>query len=243
MLSIVSTPIGNLSDITLRAIETLKKCDAIICEDTRVTGNLLKLLNLPKKELISFHGYSEKGKLEYILNRLAKGEHLSLVTDSGTPGISDPGYAIVSALHAAGRGVLQYAPTRNSAPIAIEVVPGPSAFLAALSASGLPINQFLYLGFLPMKKGRKTLMESFKNEEHTIVFYESVHRIERTLLELADTLKNQPERLVVIARELTKIHEEVVTTTVRELPSVAECIMKKGEFVIMIGVKNAPSTK
>ncbi len=140
MLSIVSTPIGNLGDITLRAIETLKKCDAVICEDTRVTGNLLKMLEIPKKELISFHGNTDAGKADWIVAELKKGRHFALTSDAGTPGISDPGYAVVSRVAGAG--------------IKIEVIPGASAFLAALSGSGLPINQFVYLGFLPLKKGR-----------------------------------------------------------------------------------------
>lgn len=235
MLSIVSTPIGNLGDITLRAIATLKKCDGVICEDTRVTGNLLKQLNLGKRELISFHGNSDGGKTAFIFRKLKDGAHLALVTDAGTPGISDPGFAIVS--RAAAEGI----PT--------EVVPGPAAFLAALSGSGLPINQFVYLGFLPLKKGRKTLIESFRNEEtsgepfgstqgrlcRTIVFYESVHRIERTLTEIAEALKDQPARPVVIARELTKMHEEFVRTTIGGLKEAAARIVKKGEFVVMIG--------
>lgn len=221
MLSIVSTPIGNLGDITLRAIETLKKCDAIICEDTRVTGNLLKQLDIPKKELISFHGYTDASKTDWLVDRLKKNEHLALVTDSGTPGISDPGFVVVSKARDAG--------------VEIEVIPGPSAFLAALSLSGLPIHQFLYLGFLPLKKGRKTLIESFRNEEHTIVFYESVHRIERTLMEIADALGDQPDREVVIARELTKMHEEVIRTSIADLSDTAKTMMKKGEFVVIIG--------
>jgi 16S rRNA (cytidine1402-2'-O)-methyltransferase len=221
MLSVVATPIGNLGDITLRALETLKKCDAIVCEDTRVTGQLLKLLKLPKKELISFHGHSTPEKAKAILHRLKEGQHLALVSDAGTPGISDPGYAIVSQARSAG--------------IPIEVIPGPAAFLAALSTSGLPINRFVYLGFLPLKKGRQKLLQSFREEERTIVFYESVHRIERTLRELADVLKDQPHRPVVIARELTKMHEEVIATTVVALPRIAGALMKKGEFVIVIG--------
>jgi 16S rRNA (cytidine1402-2'-O)-methyltransferase len=221
VLSIVSTPIGNLQDITLRAIDTLKSCDAIVCEDTRVTGQLLKLLEIPKKELISFHGYSDEGKITMIVDRLIINQHLCLVSDAGTPGISDPGYAIVSA--AAKKG------------IKIESIPGPSAFLAALSVSGLPIHNFLYLGFLPLKKGRQTLLQSFASEERTIVFYESVHRIDKTLIELAEALKEQQTRPVVIARELTKMHEEVIRTTVHNLPTIAKHMTKKGEFVVVIG--------
>ena len=228
MLSIIATPIGNLGDITLRAIETLKKCDAIVCEDTRVTGNLLKQLGIEKKELISFHGNTDPGKADFVLHELKKGRHLALTSDAGTPGISDPGYVVISRASEAG--------------IPIEVVPGPAAFLAALSGSGLPINQFVYLGFLPLKKGRKTLIDSFKEgaggeRRRTIVFYESVHRIERTLVEIADALREQPERPVVIARELTKMHEEFVRTTVKDLSTVAASITKKGEFVVVIGAE------
>ncbi|MEK7563867.1 MAG: 16S rRNA (cytidine(1402)-2'-O)-methyltransferase [Patescibacteria group bacterium] len=228
MLSIVSTPIGNLGDITLRALDILKTCDAIICEDTRVTGQLLKLLDLPKKELISCHGYSDTGKVAMIIHRLQDGQHLVLVSDAGTPGISDPGFAIVS--------------KARESNVPIQVIPGASAFLAALSASGLPINQFVYLGFLPLKKGRQTLLKSFMDEERTMVFYESVHRIEKTLRELADALKEQPQRPVVIARELTKMHETVVATTVADLPAIAASIVKKGEFVVVVGALHQSKT-
>ncbi len=214
MLSIIATPIGNLGDITLRAIETLKKVDGIICEDTRVTGN-------PKKELISYHGYSDDGKVAYILRRLEEGQHLALVSDCGTPGISDPGNIMVS--KAAERGV------------AIEVIPGPAAFLTALSGSGLPIHEFSYLGFLPVKKGRQTLLKTFIEAEQTIVFYESVHRIAKTLGELATLLSDQPTRKIVIARELTKMHEQFIRTTIGELSAVAEKLTQKGEFVIILG--------
>ena len=234
MLSIVATPIGNLGDITLRAIETLKTCDAIVCEDTRVTGNLLKQLGLPKKELISFHSHTYPQKLDAILERLGKGQHLALVSDAGTPGISDPGYALVAAVvqsqiehchpERSRRATMLTMTHDNTAATTPESslratlqpttynltpVPGPSAFLAALSASGLTINQFLYLGFLPIKKGRQTLLRSLTAEERTIVFYESVHRIERTLRELAEVFV--------------------------DLPNVASTIMKKGEFVVVVG--------
>lgn len=221
MLSIVSTPIGNVGDITIRAMDVLKMCDAIVCEDTRVTGQLLKLLHLPKKELLSCHGYSDERSLRAIIERLQSGSHLALVSDAGTPGISDPGYAIVSRCREEG--------------IPIAAVPGPSAFLAALSASGLPINRFRYLGFLPLKKGRKTLIASFAAEEDTIVFYESVHRIEKALCEIAEALHTEPMRPIVIGRELTKMHEEIVHTTVADLPTIASSLTKKGEFVVIVG--------
>lgn len=217
MLSIVATPIGNLGDITLRAIETLKRCNAIVCEDTRVTGNLLKHLGLEKKELISCHGYTDDRKIDAIVERLDNGEHLVLVSDAGTPGISDPGYKLVSRV------------------TDIEVIPGPSAFLAALSASGLAINQFVYIGFPPLKKGRQTLFQSFVEEERTIVLYESVHRIQKTLTEIANALAGQPERKVVIARELTKMHEEITRTDIAHVCDVAKTITTKGEFVVVIG--------
>jgi 16S rRNA (cytidine1402-2'-O)-methyltransferase len=207
--------------MTLRAIETLKKCDAVVCEDTRVTGQLFKLLDLPKKEFISFHGYTDNSKAEVIVRRLEKGEHICLVSDAGTPCISDPGYVLIAAV--------------QKAELPIEALPGPSAFLVALSASGLPINQFTYIGFLPLKKGRKTLLESLKEEERTIVFYESPHRILKTLSELATTLSEQPNREIVIARELTKMHEEVIRTTIAELPERMKTLTVKGEFVVMVG--------
>ncbi len=226
MLSIVATPIGNLGDISARALGTLAGCNAIVCEDTRVTGSLLQLLGLEKKPLISFHGYSDTRSLEIIIDRLQNDEHLCLVSDAGTPGISDPGYTLVSRCRQEG--------------IPISALPGPAAFLTALSASGLPINRFRYLGFLPLKKGRKTLLSTFAAEEDTIVFYESVHRIEKTLSELSEALALQPDRPICIARELTKLHEQLVTTTVAGLPNTAKSLIKKGEFVVIVG---APARK
>ncbi len=220
MLSIVSTPIGNLKDVTLRALDTLKACSVIACEDTRVTGHLLQLLELPKKELVSIHSYSDVTRVDALIDRIRRGEHVCLVSDAGTPCISDPGYLLVSKARAAN--------------IKIEVVPGASAFLAALSVSGLPINAFRYLGFLPLKKGRQTMLQSFLEEEDTVVFYESPHRILKTLSELATTLAAQPERKITIARELTKLHEESISATVGELENVAKTLKVKGEFVIVL---------
>jgi 16S rRNA (cytidine1402-2'-O)-methyltransferase len=221
MLSIVSVPIGNLGDITLRALETLKTCAAVACEDTRVTGQLLKHLGLEKKELVSLHGYGDPRRVEGVVERLKLGEHIALVSDAGTPGISDPGYLLVSKARAAG--------------VKVEAVPGAAAFLAALSVSGLPIHHFRYLGFLPLKKGRQTLLKTFAAEEDTIIFYESVHRIERTLCELGEVLAAQPERRIVVGRELTKLHEEVIDMSVATAAETAARLTKKGEFVVMIG--------
>ena len=221
MLSVVSTPIGNLGDISLRAKETLEACDAVICEDTRVAGKLLTLLGLPKKELISFHSFNEHQKLMSLLSRLKGDEHLALISDAGTPGISDPGYLLISAAQEEG--------------IKVEVVPGPAAFLAALSVSGLPIHHFVYLGFLPLKKGRKALLESLKQEERTVVFYESPHRLQRTLSELAEILSEQPERPLVLCRELTKMHEEVIRTTIGKLKETVSSLTIKGEFCVVLG--------
>jgi len=186
-----------------------------------VTGNLLKQLGVSKKPFVSLHSYSSSNKIEELIERLRQGEHLVLASDAGTPGISDPGYALVSRARAEG--------------IAIEVIPGPAAFLAALSGSGLPINQFVYLGFLPLKKGRQTALKEIHDETRTVVLYESVHRIKKLLAELAEALNDQPARPVVIARELTKMHEEFIRTTVQELASASEYLTEKGEFVLVIG--------
>lgn len=222
MLSVLATPIGNLQDITVRGIATLTTCDFIVCEDTRVTGSLLKKLEIPKKELVSFHGNSNPAKAIAIAERLQT-EHGCLVSDAGTPGISDPGYAIVQAAKQQG--------------ITIQALPGPAAFLAALSVSGMPMNQFVYYGFLPVKKGRQTLLKQLVEEPKTIVFYESVHRIQKTLVELAAYFAEQPEREVCIGRELTKLHEQILYTKISELPAISENITTKGEFVIVIGAK------
>lgn len=217
MLYIVATPIGNLEDITLRAIGTLKECDCIAAEDTRHVQILLQKYDI-KKPAISFHSWSDERKLHQILDMLKEGKNIALVSDAGTPGISDPGYVLVKAAIEAG--------------IKIVPVPGPSAFLAALSASGLPTHQFLYLGFLPMKKGRQTLLETFREEERTIVFYESPHRIQKTLSEFAQKFPGRP---MVVARELTKIYEEFFRGTTEQAAEHFRSKTPKGEFVVMLG--------
>lgn len=216
MFYIIATPIGNLEDITLRAIRILKEVDYIAAEDTRHAQILLKKYDI-KKPTISFHSWSDKSKLQQLLQLLQDGKNIALVSDAGTPGISDPGYALVKAAIEKG--------------IQIIPIPGPSAFLTALCASGLPTHHFVYYGFLPLKKGRQTLLESFRDEEKTIVFYESPHRIQKTLMELNQKM---PDKRIVIARELTKIYEEFFRGTVEEACRYYENKKPRGEYVIIL---------
>ena len=217
MLYIVATPIGNLEDITLRAVRTLKEVDYIAAEDTRHVQILLQKYEI-HKPAISFHAWSDDRKLSQLTDMLRQGKSIALVSDAGTPGISDPGYVLVKAAIEAG--------------ISIVPIPGPSAVITALCASGLPTPQFLYLGFLPVKKGRQTMLETFKDEERTIVFYESPHRIIKTLSEFAQKF---PGRRMVIARELTKMFEEFFRGTTGEALAHFEKKSPKGEFVVMLG--------
>jgi len=217
MLYIVATPIGNLEDITLRALRTLKEVDYIAAEDTRHSKILLDKYEI-RKPTISFHAWSDERKLQELLQLLQQGKNIALISDAGTPGISDPGYVLIKAA------------LENNIPVV--PIPGPSAFLTALSASGLPINQFIYIGFLPIKKGRQTLFKSFAEEKRTIVFYESPHRLLKTLSELS---RDFPERPLVIARELTKIHEEFFRGTVAQSLEYFQKKQPKGEFVLMLG--------
>jgi 16S rRNA (cytidine1402-2'-O)-methyltransferase len=217
-LYIVSTPIGNLEDITLRAINTLKNVDFIAAEDTRHSIILLNKYEI-KKPMLSFHSYSGVAKLDKIIDSLKDGKSCALITDAGTPGISDPAYSLIKA-----------AIEEN---IQIIPIPGPAACLAALVGTGLPMNEFIYIGFLPLKKGRQTLLLSLKEEERTVVFYESPHRIKKTLSQLKEFLG--PDRKLVIARELTKIHEEFIRGTIEEAVNVFEKKEPKGEFTVVLG--------
>lgn len=220
MLYIVATPIGNLEDMTLRAIRTLKEVDLIAAEDTRNSGILLKKYEI-KTRLTSFHAFSDERKLEEIIALLQEGKNVALISDAGTPGISDPGFVLIRAARAAG--------------IKVVPIPGPSAFLTALSASGLPINHFLYLGFLPMKKGRQTMLKKLQEEENTVVFYESPHRIVKTLKEFSEYF---PQRKLVVARELTKIFEEFTEGSAAELYAYFSQKTPKGEFVVIMEGKD-----
>ena len=189
-LYLVATPIGNLEDITLRALRTLRECDVIAAEDTRHTGHLLKHYEI-SKPLISYFRFNEAKRSEEILDRLRRGEKVALVTDAGSPGISDPGQRVVKAAVAAG--------------FRVEAVPGPCALVAALTASGLPTSEFHFIGFLPHKSGqRRKALEGLKAFEGTLVLYESPHRIEKLLVELSEVF---PNRSVTLARELSKKFE------------------------------------
>lgn len=217
MLYIVATPIGNLSDITFRAVEVLKNADVILCEDTRETLKLLNHLGI-KKRLVSYYRDNEKVRLREALGLLAEEKDVALVCDRGTPGISDPAYLLVREAY---KSKIQVCP-----------VPGPSALTAALSACGLPSDRVSFYGFLPRKKGKKRkFLESLKDKEETTVFYESVHRVKDTMSAMDELY---PEREVTVCRELTKKFEEIKTGTVRDVS--AEYLEKdaKGEFVIIL---------
>ncbi len=218
-LYIISTPIGNLKDITLRALEILKEINFIACEDTRVTSILLKNYEI-QKELISLNAFNESSKIDYVLNRINNGENCALVSDAGTPGISDPGTRLISAAIKNGIEVIP--------------VPGASAVIAALSLSGLPSDSFVFEGFIPQKKGRQKKLKELADEERTIIIYESVYRIEKLLNELNEYM---PERFIVICRELTKKFEETWRGTPVELLQSFDEKVNKGEFVIVISPK------
>ena len=219
-LYIVSTPIGNLKDITLRAIETLKEVDFIVCEDTRVTSVLLKQYDI-HKELISMNAQTESKKIPGLIEKILNGENCALVSDAGTPSISDPGVRLISEA------------IKNG--IKIIPVPGVSALITALTISGLPTDSFVFEGFLPQKKGRRTKLKQLAGEERTIVLYESTYRIEKLIKELNEFM---PERYSVICRELTKKFEEVRRGFPKELLETFNESINKGEFVVIIAPKN-----
>lgn len=219
-LFIVSTPIGNLKDITFRAIEILKEVSLIACEDTRVASILLNHYEI-KKELISLNAVNETHRIENILRRIESGDSCALISDAGTPGISDPGVRLISA--AIERG------------IDVVPIPGPSALITALTISGLPTNSFVFEGFIPQKKGRQKKLKELSNEERTIVLYESTYRIEKLLNELNE---HMPERLVVVCREMTKKFEETWRGTPSEILASFGEKVSKGEFVVVIAPKD-----
>jgi len=225
-LYIVATPIGNLEDITLRALRILGEVDLILCEDTRVTKKLLDKYEI-KTKTMSYHSHSKLTKVEKIFGLLKEGKSLALVSDAGTPTISDPGVLLVSQVREKFGDEVQVVP-----------IPGASALVAALSASGISSARFSFLGFLPHKKGRETLFKEIADSKNTIVFYESPHRIIKTLQSLSSHLDVQRpnERRVALARELTKIYEEFLFGTAEELLKILEenPEKQKGEFVMIV---------
>ncbi len=216
MLYIVSTPIGNLEDITLRAIRLLKESDYIAAEDTRHVQILLNKYEI-KNKVLSYHSYSSPAKVERIIEYLKEGKNIALVSDAGTPGISDPAYTLIQRAVEEG--------------IKIEPIPGASSLLAALVASGKRMNQFLYLGFIPLKKGRQTLLKALAEEKRTIIIFESPHRILKTLSNLQEYLGDVE---IAICRELTKLHEEIRREKISEAILHFTEKKPKGEFVLVI---------
>ena len=214
-LYLVPTPIGNLEDITLRRLNVLKTVDEILCEDTRDTGILLKNYDI-KKKLVSCHEYNEDKIIDYVISKLEAGMNLALVTDQGTPIISDPGYIVSRAVINAGYNVIS--------------LPGATAFVPALTSSGIEPNPFLYYGFLNSKKSKQiSELNSLKNYKFTMIFYESVHRIKETLENMLEVFGN---RNICVCRELSKIHEEFTRGTIEEVISLTDTM--KGEFVIVV---------
>ncbi len=216
-LYLVPTPIGNLKDMTLRAIEVLKEVDLILAEDTRNSGKLLKHYGV-ETPMQSHHMHNEHRAVEALINRLKQGATIAMISDAGTPSISDPGYLL----------------TRNCIEqhIEVECLPGATAFVPALVVSGLPSERFIFEGFLPIKKGRKTRLDLLKEEKRTIILYESPHKIVKTLKDLIEIFG--PDRRVSISRELTKLHEETRRGTLEEMFAHFKEHSPRGEFVMVV---------
>lgn len=217
-LVLVPTPIGNLDDITLRAVKVLSEVDSVVAEDTRVTAELLRHLGV-RNTIVSCHAHNEHRVVEQLVERLRRGERLALVSDAGTPGISDPGFLLVREAVRAG--------------IAVECLPGATAFIPALVVSGLPCDRFVFEGFLPVKKGRRTRLEELAGETRTLVFYESPHRILRTLNDLANAFGS--DRPASVSRELSKFYEETLRGDLAFLATHFSTREPRGEFVVIVG--------
>ena len=220
MLYVVPTPVGNMEDMTFRAIRILKEADLILAEDTRTSGILLKHYEI-KNQLMSHHKFNEHGTTAGIVERLKSGATIALISDAGTPGISDPGFYLVREAVAAGQEV--------------QCLPGATAFVPALVSSGLPDDRFCFEGFLPQKKGRKTRLENLRDEERTMVFYESPYRVVKTLKQFAEVFGE--DRKVCCCREISKVHEECVRGTMTEVIAHFTEKEPKGEFVIVVAGK------
>ena len=217
MLYVVPTPVGNMEDMTFRAIRILKEADLILAEDTRTSGILLKHYEI-KNQLMSHHKFNEHGTTAGIVERLKAGATIALISDAGTPGISDPGFYLVREAVAAGQEV--------------QCLPGATAFVPALVSSGLPDDRFCFEGFLPQKKGRKTRLGNLRDEERTMVFYESPYRVVKTLKQFAEVFGE--DRKVCCCREISKVHEECVRGTMTEVIAHFTEKEPKGEFVIVV---------
>ena len=227
MLVLVPTPVGNLEDVTLRALRVLKEADVVACEDTRTTGVLLQHYGIETPRT-SFHAHNEHGKTPHLVGRMLAGETVALVTDAGSPGISDPGFLLVRAAVEAG--------------VRVEALPGPTAFVPALTASGLPCDRFVFEGFLPPKKGRQTRLKALAVEPRTVVLYESPHRLGKALGELAVHFGD--DRPAAVARELTKRFEEVRRGTLADLARYyATEGTARGEIVVVVGGAPDPRAK
>lgn len=222
---IVPTPIGNLKDMTFRAVEILQEVDLILAEDTRTSGKLLKHYAIATP-MLSFHMHNEHKMLDRIIQRLQAGETMAVITDAGTPAISDPGFLLVRAC------------VKNG--IILETLPGATAFVPALVNSGLPNDKFVFEGFLPVKKGRQTRLELLANEKRTLIFYESPHKLVKTLTQFSEYFG--AERKASVSRELTKLYEETIRGTLAELVQHFTTKSPKGEFVLIVAGKKT-STK
>lgn len=216
------TPVGNLEDMTMRAIRVLKEADLILAEDTRTTGILLKHFEI-KNAMQSHHKFNEHQMVDGVVNRIRGGATVALVSDAGTPGISDPGFLVVRECVRAG--------------IEVQCLPGPTAFVPALVASGLPCERFCFEGFLPQKKGRQSRIASLQEEERTMIFYESPYRLVKTLTQFAGQFGG--DRQVVVCREISKLHEESVRGTLEEVISHFQKTEPRGEIVILLAGKNS----
>jgi 16S rRNA (cytidine1402-2'-O)-methyltransferase len=225
-LYVVPTPVGNLEDITLRALRILKEVDFILAEDTRTSGILLKHFEI-KKPMLAHHKFNEHKSLETVVNRLLAGETAALISDAGTPAISDPGFLMV-------RACIQHN-------IRVECLPGATAFVPALVASGLPNDKFVFEGFLPQKKGRQTRLSFLVDETRTMIFYESPHRLLKTLTQFKECYGE--DRKAAVVREISKIHEEVVRGTLNELILHFTMIAPRGEIVIVLEGKENKKKK
>ena len=226
MLYIVPTPVGNMEDMTLRAIRILKEADVVLAEDTRTSGILLKHFDI-KQHLLSHHKFNEHGTSASVIERLQAGQTVALISDAGTPGISDPGFFLIREAVKAG--------------IEVQTLPGATAFVPALVSSGLPCDRFCFEGFLPQKKGKQTYLESLKEETRTMIFYESPFRLVKTLKQFAEFYGE--DRQVSVCREISKIHEESVRGTLSQVIAHFEENKPRGEIVIVLAGLNIKEKK